>query len=650
MKKRILFLSLALVLCLGLIPHGLAVPALAAEDSSEVEIKWLYVEEFLEFCIPESYNRDYHYLSLGEGGGNYLLFNLETYKYVEEFDYMGPFSGGLAAVWKGWWSDRSCGYIDKTGKIVIPLNPEYDGVAGFSDGLAKVAKDGKYGFIDKTGKVVVPLEYDDAEDFSSGLAKVKKDGKYGFINTTGKMVVPLEYDYIGSFSDGLAKVGKGGQWLWQRKYEGGSYGFIDKTGKIVVPLEYDDAEDFSDGLARVVKKDADGNKKYGFVGKTGKVMIPLEYDDAGSFSEGLARVKKGYMREVNVINSEGLVQVEKVYIGENIVIDKTGKVVIPRREYVVSNDFSEGLAAVEKHDADGNEKYGFIDKTGKIVVTPEYDGAENFSDGLAKVRKGGWETGKYGLIDKTGKIVVPLEYDNIGSFSDGLARVEKNGKYGFIDKTGKVVVTPEYDSVGYVSDGLCYVVKDYVYGVFVNPYYVPFKDASSWALEELGKAQDVGLTEPTEGMSYDKPINREKFAEVCVKLYEALTGTEVPAATEDPFNDTDNPEVLKAYALGIINGTSADTFSPNKELNRQTAATMLKRTVDKAGVTLPSGTPVSFSDEGEISGWAKADVAAMASVDVIRGVGEGRFAPLKVATVQESIIMAMRIVTLMTAN
>jgi hypothetical protein len=47
----------------------------------------------------------------------------------------------------------------------------------------------------------------------------------------------------------------------------------------------------------------------------------------------------------------------------------------------------------------------YIDKTGKIVIQPKFDAAEDFSSGLAQVRIGDWETGKYGYIDKTGKYV-----------------------------------------------------------------------------------------------------------------------------------------------------------------------------------------------------------------------------------------------------
>ena len=44
---------------------------------------------------------------------------------------------------------------------------------------------------------------------------------------------------------------------------------------------------------------------------------------------------------------------------------------------------------------------------------------------------------KWGYIDKKGKIVIPIQYDDAWPFSDnGLARVKVNGKWGYIDKKG----------------------------------------------------------------------------------------------------------------------------------------------------------------------------------------------------------------------
>ena len=46
-------------------------------------------------------------------------------------------------------------------------------------------------------------------------------------------------------------------------------------------------------------------------------------------------------------------------------------------------------------------KFGFIAKSGKVVIEPKFDGAEPFSGGLSRV----WIDNRYGYIDKTGKYV-----------------------------------------------------------------------------------------------------------------------------------------------------------------------------------------------------------------------------------------------------
>ena len=50
-----------------------------------------------------------------------------------------------------------------------------------------VSPDGKFGFIDTTGKEIIPanLPYDEVDIFSDGLCRVKKDGLYGFIDKKG---------------------------------------------------------------------------------------------------------------------------------------------------------------------------------------------------------------------------------------------------------------------------------------------------------------------------------------------------------------------------------------------------------------------------------------------------------------------------------
>ena len=107
---------------------------------------------------------------------------------------------------------------------------DYDDYAGgfdedFHKGFPRVKLNGKWGFVDATGKEVVPLKYDYAGFFQEqeGLAPVYLNNKRGFVDVTGKEVVPLKYDRCSqsSFDKGLAEV---------RLY-GVKWGFVDVTGK-----------------------------------------------------------------------------------------------------------------------------------------------------------------------------------------------------------------------------------------------------------------------------------------------------------------------------------------------------------------------------------------------------------------------------------
>jgi serine/threonine protein kinase len=127
-------------------------------------------------------------------------------------------------------------------------------------------------------------------------------------------------------------------------------------------------------------------------------------------------------------------------------IDRTGKEVIPRI-YDDANEFSEGLAEVELN------RKGYIDKTGKQVIPCIYEKTSEFSEGLAKVRL----DKKWGFIDKKGKQVIPCTYDDADVFSEGLAKVELNDKWGFIDKKGKQVIPCIYDGADVFSEGFARV-------------------------------------------------------------------------------------------------------------------------------------------------------------------------------------------------
>ena len=74
-------------------------------------------------------------------------------------------------------------------------------------------------------------------------------------------------------------------------------------------------------------------------------------------------------------------------------------------------------------------------------------------------------------------------------------------------------------------------------------------------------------------------ITREEFAEVVVKAYEKYAGKEASYTDTSVFTDTKNPEIFKAYELGIVNGIGGGKFAPNNLITREQMAAMLYRFV-----------------------------------------------------------------------
>lgn len=97
-------------------------------------------------------------------------------------------------------------------------------------------------------------------------------------------------------------------------------------------------------------------------------------------------------------------------------------------------EYNEGLAGVK--DADG--KWGFIDKTGKLVIPCQWKKALFFSEDLAGVQD---DNEKWGFIDKTGKVALPFVWSNVQWFRNGRVRVQTvlGGGWHDIDREGNDV-------------------------------------------------------------------------------------------------------------------------------------------------------------------------------------------------------------------
>ena len=338
------------------------------------------------------------------------------------------------------------GYIDRTGRLVIPCRFGY--AQDFSEGLAAVESKDHYGYIDPAGRFVIPPRFDSAGPFSEGLAvaairRHDRQGRvtlnrFGYIDRSGRLVIEprdvVAPQWLSPFAEGLACV-----------LQVDKIGYIDKTGQMVIPAQYVDAHPFSEGLAAVTV-----DNKYGYIDRSGKMVIAPQFDDVGPFTEGLAGVVTG---------------------GKPGFIDKTGALVIKGEDFVDARGFSDGLAAA----VGANGRYGYLDRTGRFAIPPQFHHAGDFHEGLAAVNPAGAEwPGDLAYIDKTGRVVItsmstlpnrPMksEFDlRHYRFRDGLARVGLGlgegsddplcDAEGYINREGKLIwpkVPPSREDLRY---------------------------------------------------------------------------------------------------------------------------------------------------------------------------------------------------------
>ncbi|MFJ6209518.1 NEAT domain-containing protein [Lysinibacillus sp. NPDC092081] len=108
---------------------------------------------------------------------------------------------------------------------------------------------------------------------------------------------------------------------------------------------------------------------------------------------------------------------------------------------------------------------------------------------------------------------------------------------------------------------------------------------------------------------------------------------------KNPFTDIDNvfskDEILALYAAGITTGTTATTFSPNKNITRAQFAVMIARALN-----IQSAKETAFTDvKGK---WYENEVQALAEVGIVTGVNSTTFNPTANITRQQAAAMILR--------
>lgn len=239
--------------------------------------------------------------------------------------------------------------------------------------------------------------------------------------------------------------------------------------------------------------------------------------------------------------------------------------------------------------------------------------------------------------DKDFKLIsdVPFCYESINL---DVSSYYGNNVSNYAAEAYDVKLRYKIDERAYQQSGATALI--WLYSQYSNTlsYGMPaWTGASAWATAELQKANDMGLIpDILKGADMTKNITREEFAEVALLMYQKASRiTDTTPFSPNPFTDLQNPQVLKAYKLGIVKGMSPTTFEPKKLINREQVAAMLVRTIKLIAPDADysnTGAP-TFADQGDISGWALNDCLYISKLGIIKG-SSGKFMPRAVTKAQ----------------
>lgn len=329
------------------------------------------------------------------------------------------------------------GYINHRGKMILNTEfTELERITGISNEkeLYFIAfKEGQAGLL-RNKKVVLNYEYEDIQYSSlNDVFVVQRNGKQGVVSRKGETIVNAEYDTI-TFG-GMYINAKKGNMIHLFDLNGTSienkevisktatenpnyfitvdtndiYAVVDSEGKTVIDNDYNYME-YLQGDYFIVAKDG----KNGIIDISGKSVVDLAYTS------------------IFRLNDTQILQAEKI---ETKTID-----LYSNNMHKIASQDNATITTGENYILLSSDKdFAYYDFSGnKLEAKEVFPNNQLFAKKI---------NDKWGFVDKSGNVVVQNEYEMVTEFNQyGFAGIKKDGKWGVIAQADhKVIQEPIYE-------------------------------------------------------------------------------------------------------------------------------------------------------------------------------------------------------------
>ena len=345
------------------------------------------------------------------------------------------------------------GYINNSGKMTIKT--EYNELSRVTDindtnnTYILCAKNGQYGIL-KNGKELIKNEYQSIRfDQTNKLFVVEKSKKYGIANIEGKIIVPIQYTQIDVNGIYLYAKNNKETVIYNNKGDKADidsdiviletsnenykikinnktetkYGIIDKKGNSIIEEKYNYIEYLYDTY--FIASNEQSN--LGIIDDTDNVKVEIKYD-------AIQKIQGTQIIQATDADTKTTELYDKDF---NKIYEIKNAVMQSENNYIkIYND----------------EEIKYFDTEGK-----ELQNTQVYSNNKLFAKK---ENQKWGFADKNGNIIIECKYDAVTEFNEyGFAAIKEEEKWGVINEQGEEIIEPTYQ------------LEDKVIPTFIGKYY-----------------------------------------------------------------------------------------------------------------------------------------------------------------------------------